>query len=283
LTLANRLVRDEQLFGRGDRVLCACSGGPDSTALLDVLALLRARLGHELWAVGVNHGLRAEADQELDVAREVAARHEVPFRKVRVRLEAGANLQARARDARHGALQRVARQLGAAVVAIGHTADDRAETVAMRLLAGAGPRGLGVLPPRSSPAAARGWAGADLVRPLVGARRADVMAHLARRELPHSEDPSNRDLRFLRVRVRRQLMPLLEALSPGIVGHFCALADMMRRLGQGDPLASLTRAQRLALERALELRQGRTAIRLPGGQELELRFRRLAPGAKRKK
>src|SRR5262245_47353427 len=126
LRLAERLIRDERLFGRGDVVLCACSGGPDSTALLHVLALLRPRLGHTLVAHGVDHGLRPEAPAELDLARQAADAAGVLFRVTCVNVGDGANLQARARDARLEALGRAALEAGARVIATGHTADDRA-------------------------------------------------------------------------------------------------------------------------------------------------------------
>ena len=110
---AERLVRDERLFGRGNLVLCACSGGPDSTALLHVLALLTA-VGHALVAHGVDHGLRPEAGAELSAfAGAVAGPLGVPFSVTRVGVAPGANLQARARAARHEALAKAADAAGA--------------------------------------------------------------------------------------------------------------------------------------------------------------------------
>jgi len=275
LTLAHRLVRDEQLFGRGDSVVCACSGGPDSSALLHALALLRRRVGHELHAVGVDHGLRAEAPRELALARSIAQDQGVPFEVTAVQVSPGSNLQARARAARHDALQTVAARVGATVIATGHTADDRAETLVMRLLRGAGPRGLAVLPPQAPPLSREG---VPLVRPLLRCRRADVLAHLSRHRLAHAEDPSNRDRRFLRTRVRHEVMPLLEELSPGLVGHLCDLADMLHRQGEseqaarGDVLAQLGRAQRLAIERAQRLGRRQITVRVSGGRDLQVRF-----------
>jgi tRNA(Ile)-lysidine synthase len=270
LSSAYRLVRDRRLFGREDLVLCACSGGPDSIALLHVLALLRRRIGHRLCAVGIDHGLRAEAAGELALAVSLARACEVDFLSLPLRLAPGSNLQDRARRARHAALQREARRLGAVVVALGHTADDRAETVMMRLLRGAGPRGLAVMPPRAPSPTGEG---VDLVRPLATARRADVIAHLDRHRLRWAEDPSNRDARFVRARVRAELMPLLCALSPGIVGHLCALADMLAAdAGRDDPLAGLGRAQRQAVERALALGRRGTTVRVRGGRDLAVAF-----------
>ncbi len=147
LRLVERLARDEGLFARGEIVLCACSGGPDSTALLHALALLRKRVGHEVVAHGVDHGLRPEAAAELALAQQVAASVGVPFAITQLQVEPGGNLQARARTARLQALAAAAAAAGAVAIATGHTADDRAETWLLRLLRGSGPRGLAVLPP----------------------------------------------------------------------------------------------------------------------------------------
>ena len=276
LRLVERIARDEALFTRGDIVLCACSGGPDSTALLHALALLRKRVGHEVVAHGVDHGLRPEAAAELDLARRVAEAFGVPFTSTQLHVAPGGNLQARARAARLEALGIAAMSAGAGAIATGHTADDRAETVLMRLLRGSGPRGLAVLPPIAPlpvplpPAFAS--PAPPLIRPLLRARRADVLAHLLRHRLQFAHDPSNADPRFTRVRVRNELVPLLEDLSPRVVDHLCSLADMM--LLEDDPLAplGLGRAQRQAIERAQRLGRKGVELRLRGGRCVDATF-----------
>ena len=287
LKLAERSIHDDRLLRRGDTVLCACSGGPDSTALLHVLALLQKRLGHRVVGLGVDHGLRPEAPAELAIAADLAASLDVPFTLARVAVTPGSNLQARARAARLTALWDAAKDAGARGVATGHTADDRAETFLLRLLRGAGPRGLAVLPPRapfppptalldppaaldglddltSDPIAPRDPAEPELIRPLLRARRSDIAAHLDRHRLAFASDPSNLNPRFTRVRVRRELLPLLEDLSPKIVEHLSALADMLEppdpRPLEASKLSAfgLGRAQRQAIERAERL--GRASV-----------------------
>jgi tRNA(Ile)-lysidine synthase len=114
---------------------------------------------------------------------------------------------------------------------------------------------------------------ADLVRPLIRARRADVLAHLARHALEHAADPSNADPRFTRVRVRREVLPLLQEISPRIIEHLCALADMLGELGlEDDPLGGLGRAQRSMIERANRRGQRIVKIRVRGGRELDVTF-----------
>jgi tRNA(Ile)-lysidine synthase len=263
ITLATRTLREECRLERGDRVLAAVSGGPDSMALLDVLARLAPKLGFELAAHGVDHGLRPEAAGELDLAEAHARRLGVAFGRTRVSVEPGGNLQARARAARYRALEDAGRAARASLLATAHHADDRAETVLLRLLRGAGPPGLAVLPPRAG----------QRIRPLIRARRSDVLLHLERHSIPFATDPSNRDRRYQRVRVREELVPLLTELSPGIIGHLNALADSLvsgeitSELRQAETRVVLGRAQRLLLRRASALGQSRAAVRLAGGWE----------------
>jgi tRNA(Ile)-lysidine synthase len=263
ITLVSRTIREECAIAHGARVLVAVSGGPDSMALLDVLGRLAPKLGFGLVAHGVDHGLRPEAAAELDLAERHAERLGVTFGRTLVTLAPGGNLQARARAARYAALEAAQRASDAALLATAHHADDRAETVLIRLLRGSGPRGLAVLSPR---------AGAR-IRPLIRARRADVMLHLERHGVVFAEDPSNRDRRHLRTRVREELLPLMAELSPGIVGHLNALADALLEddtpgeLRHGGAEVALGRAQRLLLRRARSLGQRRASVKLAGGLE----------------
>ena len=262
LSLAERLIRDTNMLPAGVTVVVAVSGGPDSLALLDVLARLRARLRFSVVAHGVDHGLRAEAARELELARDLAHRHDLELGITRVAVPRGGNLQSRARDARLGALRAAATACGATRIATGHHADDRAETVLLRLLRGSSPRGLACLPPVDG----------DLVRPLLRARRTDVLAHLARHRIAFAEDPSNLDPRFLRTRVRAELLPLLTRLSPGIVDHLNALADDLGAVPEGTWPASLRRAQRETARSAADRGRTDVRVRLAGGREAMVRF-----------
>lgn len=267
-SIARRTLREEIMLPRGARLVCACSGGPDSNALLHVLAGLREELGLEaLWAEGVDHGLRGEAAVELELAAALARDLGVPFGVTRVTVGAGANLQARAREARYAALGERMRQLGAGFLATAHTADDRAETVLLRLLRGAGARGLAVLPARDG----------DRIRPLIRARREAVLLHLDRQRVPFARDPSNLDTRFARVRVRTQIMPALAAESPHVAETLCRLADELASIPAPDEaIAGLGRGQREQLERAL--RTGKPAkIRISDCKEVLVALERGAP------
>jgi tRNA(Ile)-lysidine synthase len=212
-------------------VLVALSGGADSTALLGVLADLRSegRLT-EVVALHVDHGLRAGSASDADACAEVCERLGVELRRATVTVQAG-NVQAAARKARYAALRSEARNSGATLVATGHTRDDQAETVLLRLLRGAGARGLSGIPPR------RGI----LVRPLIDRSRAEVLAYLEERGLPHLEDPTNATPRFLRNRVRAEVLPVLRALAPQVDRAIARAADLLR----DDEKALAARGRRL--------------------------------------
>ncbi len=195
--------------------MIAASGGPDSQALLHVLARLREELGIQLKVLGVDHGLRAEAAAELKWVEQLAGSLGVSMEVARVSVSPGGNLQARARQARHAALLEALARWGGTWIATGHHAEDRAETVMMRLLHGGTARGLACLPAREGC-----W-----VRPLLLAKRSDVLLHLNRHEISFAEDPSNRDTRFLRARLRWEVMPKLQELSPQLIEHLNSLAD----------------------------------------------------------
>jgi len=204
----------------GEHVLIACSGGPDSTALLDGLARLAPPRRWRLSVAHVDHGLRAGSAAEAELVARLAADRGLAFRALSVRVAPGGSLQDRARSARHAALRAEAARVGAAVIALGHTADDQAETVLMRALSGGSPAGLPAMAERE-----RG-----LVRPLLRVWRDATIAYCAALGIDPLDDPSNSDPRFLRSRVRHQVIPALEAVFPGARRRLVVLAERQRRL-----------------------------------------------------
>lgn len=216
-----RTVLERGLIEPGMRVLAACSGGPDSAAMLVALRRLSTDLGFTLEAASVDHGLRAGAKTDLAIARAQAAAAGVPFHALQVSVPASASLQAEARAARYGALLALASHIGAARVAVGHTRDDQAETVVLRMLRGSGLLGLrGIDPARQD----------GVIRPLIDCRREEVAA-FAQRHCPEiASDPSNVDRRFGRSRVRADVLPVLQREDPAIVDHLADLAEEARAL-----------------------------------------------------
>lgn len=227
-------IRRHRLLAPGQRVLVAVSGGRDSVVLLDVLVRLRAELG--LAALGVahvDHGLRPDSAADAAWVRDLAAGYDLPFflRRVRVRT-GGESPEAAARAARYHALWEMGRDFDADRIALAHHADDQAETVLLRLLAGAGPAGLAGMRPR------RG----RFIRPLLGVERAALAAYAAERGLRWREDPTNRDLSIPRNRVRHELLPLLEgAYNPAVRRILCRVASIMA--AEAELLARRTRRQ----------------------------------------
>jgi len=208
-------------------VVVGCSGGADSLALL----ALAVDGGLAPIAVHVDHGLRPGSDREAGNVAHAAARLGAGFDARRVTVAPGPNLEARARDVRYDALEAARAEHGATAVLVAHTADDQAETVVLNLLRGSGSAGLAGMPTR------RG----RVVRPLLGARRADVRAECARRQLTPWEDPSNDDLAFRRNWIRHEVLPLLErGAGRDLTPLLTRQADVLR--AESDFLDALARA-----------------------------------------
>ncbi len=221
---AARALDGDHVLTPGERVLVACSGGPDSTALLDALARLAPPRRLRLHVAHVDHGLRPESAAEAAHVAALAERCGLPFHPLQVTVAAGGSLQDRARTARHQALRALAEQLQATAIATGHTADDQAETVLMRALTGATPRAL----------RAMGLRDGMLARPLLRVWRQETADYCAALGLATLDDPSNADPRFLRSRVRHELLPALEEVFPAARRRLVALAEHQRRLSGGD-------------------------------------------------
>jgi tRNA(Ile)-lysidine synthase len=192
------LARVEHLddFAIGTRVVVACSGGADSLALL---ALARAR-GLDVVAVYVDHGLRAGTAHDVAVVHAAAAAIGASVLVAPVDIDARANVEARARDARYAALESAADEASAAAILVAHTRDDQAETVLLALLRGSGAAGLAGMP------AVRG----RIRRPLLALRRADTRELCARLGWAPAADPMNEDTQHRRVWLRREVIPQLE-------------------------------------------------------------------------
>jgi tRNA(Ile)-lysidine synthase len=247
LSCVLRTVRAHGLLDPGDRVLVAVSGGPDSMALLHTLWELGGRLGITLEAVTVDHGLRPEARTEADLVRDRAAALEVPWHLARVDVAAarrrdGGSLQEAARAARLAALAELAARLGARRIALGHQADDQAETVLFRIVRGTGLRGLRGIPDVRGP----------FVRPLLDVSRAEILRYLGRRSIPFASDPSNDDPRFARARVRHRLLPLLRQENPRVGEALVGLAAAARRLPDAGPVRG---------RRVVEVAYGKVRVR----------------------
>lgn len=225
LDRVRRHVARRQLWPRNGRVVAALSGGADSVAQLFLLRDLAA-LG-ELVLVGaahLNHQLRPEAEGDERFCRDLCERLSVPLIVEAAPVAAFAaasrvSIEVAARRARYAFLERARAVLAGDVTAVAHTADDQAETVLLRLLRGAGTRGLrGILPAKGR-----------IVRPLLECARADLRRDLGRRGEVWVEDATNRDLALPRNRVRHELLPLLaQHYQPAVTRVLARTAEVAR-------------------------------------------------------
>ena len=254
------------MLAGGETVLIAVSGGSDSVALLYLLQHLAAAWKLTLRVLHVDHQLRPASSRDGEFVRGVSVRLGVPAEVVTVTVAPEGSPEAAARAARYRALEAYADRIGAHRIAIAHTADDQAETVLMRLLEGTGVRGLAGIP------VTRG----RIIRPLLAERRDTLRTLLVRAGIEWIEDPSNGDLRFLRNRIRHELLPVLGATyNPEIVESLVRVARLARattnalesvaarelerlaRVGPGELVLPLADLHALSGEIAAEvLRQG---------------------------
>ena len=267
-------IEEYGLLTPGETVVVGVSGGPDSLCLLHLLRRLGEEYALTLHVAHLHHGLRgAEADADAAFVRAVAAewglacsieREDVP---ALARLE-GLAFEEAARQARYGFLSRVARDLGARTIAVGHNADDQSETVLMHWLRGAGLAGLRGMLPRTPLSeyrlsdSAAGEANAPtlyLVRPLLEVPRAEIEAYCQRHSLEPRFDRSNLDTTYYRNWLRHTVLPLLAQHNPNI-------AEVIRRSARvmADDYAFLrdllaqTWSQVVLAEPAFQVRGGET-------------------------
>ena len=244
--------------GAGQTVVVACSGGPDSTALLAATVFEGRKAGWHVLGATVDHGLQDGSDDRATalVARMAAMGADETL-SARVHVEgAGLGPEAAARRARYAVLEEVAERFGAAAVLLGHTRDDQAETVLLGLTRGSGGRSLAGM--------RRSYD--RFVRPLLDVGRADTVTACLVEGLETWDDPHNEDPAYTRVRVRHTVLPMLEEqLGPGVAVTLARTADQLRAdMDLLDDLAEAAYAEVCAADGALpaaELAAQRAPVR----------------------
>ncbi len=218
------------MLKKGDAVLAGVSGGPDSVAMIDVLAMLAHKYTLTLGVAHVNHSLRPkEAEADARFTASFARMLNLPFfsDKIDVHLYRKTHklsLEEAARQMRYTFLNRLADKHGFQKIALGHHADDNAELVLMFLLRGSGSRGLSGIPPMRQD---------RIIRPLIQSSRMQIMDYLKTRGLSYVMDSTNTDTHYLRNRVRRDLIPeLKKAYNPRITHTLNRLAAIMEAENQ---------------------------------------------------
>lgn len=236
-SLTEHLLADierQQLLRPGDRVGVAVSGGIDSVALLRLLTELRSQLGIVLSVVHFNHKLRdAESDADERFVADLALRYNLEFTNdsddvaARAR-EEGISLETAAHDLRYGFFRHLIAS-GLDKIATGHTLDDQAETVLMRMIRGSGLRGLGGIHPAIPVEDDEGGPSGEIVRPMLRVRRGELEGYLKDIGQSWREDGTNDDTKFLRNRVRKLVLPLLEKeFNRSLPQNLAELADIAR-------------------------------------------------------
>jgi tRNA(Ile)-lysidine synthase len=227
LKKVRKTITDSSLLERGDHLLLAVSGGPDSVALLWALVLLSIEYELKLTTAHLNHGLRgAEAEAEERFVHSLCAGMGINCisRTVDIRIlqkGKGKSLEEVGREERYRFLDETAKSCGAKKIATGHQRDDQAETVLINLLRGSGLEGLkGIVPLREG----------RIIRPLLHVGRVEIMEFLNREGLSYFIDSSNSSPQYLRNRIRHQLIPELTAqYNPGVVKGLSQTAEIVRR------------------------------------------------------
>ena len=216
-------LEQEDLSLAGKTVLCALSGGRDSTVLLHILLRLGAQQGFAVCAAHFNHNLRENAGRDEDFVRAHCASLGVPLTVGSGDVAAfaragGRSIEDAARELRYDFLQHTAEESGADWIATGHHRADNAETLLLHLLRGSGLKGLGGIP----------FTRGNIIRPLLDADRAEIDACAGENDLPYVEDESNGDITYTRNRIRLELLPLLEEIAPGSTARIAETAALLR-------------------------------------------------------
>ena len=218
-----KTIEKYNLLEKGERVVVALSGGPDSTALLAVLASIARELDLSLVAAHFNHGLRgAESDEDERFCRDLSDKMGLVFcaGKMDQNNKKGVSPEDFFRRQRYGFLNKVAADSQARKIALGHNLQDQAETVLLNLLRGSGLEGLkGILPKRDG----------NIIRPLIEISRREIISFLDKSGISYRQDSSNKNRMYLRNQIRTELIPYLqEKYNPKIEENLAQMAEILR-------------------------------------------------------
>ena len=207
LDKAREAIKKNRLIVKNDKIVIGISGGPDSVALLYLLNSLKKELKLTLHIAHLDHMLRKESHRDKAFVERLAKRLKIPITTGQINVKGLArlgSLEEIARNARLGFLFKVAKDIKAKKIALGHNLDDQAETVLMRILRGTGLSGLtGIFPKREI-------ADFQIIRPLIEVRRREIEAFLKKKKIKPRLDTSNLKDIYFRNRIRNRLLPLLE-------------------------------------------------------------------------
>ncbi len=215
-------IETNNLINPEDRILLAVSGGPDSMVLFDIMYHLSKIMGFEIGVAHINHQIRIDSHKDLLFVEDECKKYNVPFYGREVFLFGAKksmkkSLEQSAREQRYSALFSIAREFNYNLIATGHTRSDQAETILMRIISGTTTKSLsGILIKRDG----------MIIRPLLAISRDDVMEYAKRNNIRFIEDITNRDRKYLRNRIRLELIPFIKKnFNPSIEDALCSLSE----------------------------------------------------------
>jgi len=215
-------LKHHRLLSKGDTVVVGVSGGSDSMALLQAFCRLRSSWGFRVIAAHINHKLRKSADRDERFVQAQCLKQNIPFfsRTVTINIDGRRDsVEQKARDKRLEALLKIVKKTSAHALALAHHQDDLAETVLMRILRGSGLAGLQAMTPK------RMFENTCVIRPFLHIPKEEILTFCAEQKIPFRSDPTNRGNRFLRNRIRHELIPMLQTYNPKIAKALATLAE----------------------------------------------------------
>lgn len=220
-------IRRYNLIQRKDKVLVAVSGGPDSVALIYILNSLKKEFDFNLHIAHLDHMLRKDSYKDKEFVESLAKKLALPVSSAQIdvkELSKKGSLEEIARNVRLGFLFKIAKEIKAKKIALGHNLDDQVETILMRILRGTGLYGLrGILPKREI-------SGFTIIRPLINVSRKEIEGYLKKRKIKPLIDYTNLEDIYLRNRIRHRLIPLLEKeYNPNIKEILANMAESIGR------------------------------------------------------
>jgi tRNA(Ile)-lysidine synthase len=220
-----KTIEKYNLIEQGDKIIVAVSGGPDSICLLDILNHIKHQYNLSLIIAHVHHGIRIkESDVEARFVRLKSAHLKLPFEQLTISVpeiarNKGLSIEQAGRTVRYQFFKNLLNKYQAQKIALGHNADDQVETILMRIIRGSGLRGLRGIPPKRDP----------FIRPLIECNRSEIEAYCQRKNIAFCIDSSNKEPKYLRNKIRQQLIPLLkEQYNPAIDKHLLQLQTIIQ-------------------------------------------------------
>jgi tRNA(Ile)-lysidine synthase len=264
-----KTIKQHGMFEPGEKVVVAVSGGPDSVALLNILKEINIQLCLDMGVAHLDHHLRRGSARDLVFVKRLAKELNLPFFGRQLdwkKIKKQGSLEDQLRRLRYDFLFDACKKFQAKKLALGHTRDDQAETVLMRILRGSGLYGLSAILPR------RTQDRIEIVRPLIEISRREVLGYLKKNRLPYRFDSTNLEDKFMRNKIRNDLLPVLESqYNPNIKEVLSNLALIV-----GADYAYLADQARVFLEKNLDRGRDKYSLPLSVLKGLDISLRRLS-------